>query len=76
MNSDDWTPNFCLNLYNKLAKDKIYISNLAKCTQIDARPLHDNIFKEYLDLIYQEIDQIKPKFIVSFGNHRIQPAPR
>ena len=68
MKSDDRTPDFCLNLYNKLAKDKVYISNLAKCTQTDARPLHDNVFKEYLDLIYQEIDQIKPKFIVSFGN--------
>ncbi len=68
MKSVDWSPEFSLDLYTKLAKDKIYITNLAKCTQTDARPLHNNIFKEYLELIYQEIDIIHPRKIVCFGN--------
>ncbi|MCF7834688.1 hypothetical protein K9M48_01345 [Candidatus Gracilibacteria bacterium] len=68
MNLSTWSPEFCLDLYSKLAKDKIYITNLAKCTQIDARPLHNNIFKEYLELIYEEIDRIQPQKIICFGN--------
>ncbi len=68
MKTNDWSPEFSLDLYTALAQDKIYITNLAKCTQIDARPLHDKIFKEYLDLIYQEIEIIQPQKIVCFGN--------
>ena len=68
MKANDWSPEFSLDLYKKLAQDKIYITNLAKCTQTDARPLHDKVFKEYLELIYQEIDIIQPKKIVCFGN--------
>ena len=68
MKSIDWKPEFSFDLYTKLAQDKIYITNLAKCTQTDARHLHDSVFKEYLELIYQEIDIIRPKKIVCFGN--------
>lgn len=64
----DWTPLFCETLYEELANNGIYITNLAKCTQKDARPLHNNIFKDYLDLIYEEIDLIKPQHIITLGN--------
>ncbi len=65
---DDWSVDFANKLYEEIAKNKVYITNLAKCTQIDARPLKDYVFKEYLGLIFKEIDIIKPKYIVSFGN--------
>ncbi len=65
---DDWDKNFSNKLYEEIAKNKVYITNLAKCTQIDARPLKDYVFKEYLDLIFEEINLVKPKYIVSFGN--------
>lgn len=68
MQTTERTPQFCLDIYRNLSKNKIYITNLAKCTQIDARPLHNNIFKEYLELIYQEIEIIQPKRIITFGN--------
>lgn len=68
MKALDRTPDFCMDLYERLAKDSIYITNLAKCTQSDARHLHDSVFKEYLELIYQEIDAIQPRKIVCFGN--------
>ncbi len=66
--ANDWNVDFANNLYEEIAKNKAYITNLAKCTQIDARPLKDYVFKEYLELIFKEIDIIKPKYIVSFGN--------
>ena len=68
MKPADWTEEFSLEVYKEIAKNNIYISNLAKCTQTDARPLPDNVFKEYLDLIYEEIDHIKPQHIITFGN--------
>ena len=41
---------------------------MAKCTQVDARPLPDSVYKEYLELFKQEINIVKPKNIVLFGN--------
>jgi DNA polymerase len=55
-------------VYKEIASNNVYISNLAKCTQRDARPLPDKVFKEYLDLIYEEIDHIQPQHIITFGN--------
>ncbi len=62
------TKQFSLDVYTEIADNGFYISNLAKCTQVDARPLKDSVFKEYLDLIYEEIDHIKPQRIITFGN--------
>jgi len=47
---------------------KIYITNLGKCTQIDARPLSDKVLRKYLELLYKEIQIVKPKKIIVFGN--------
>ena len=41
---------------------------MGKCTQIDARPLPDSVYKEYLELLRKEIEIINPKVIVLFGN--------
>lgn len=68
MKAADWTEEFSLEVYKEIASNNVYISNLAKCTQTDARPLPDRVFKEYLDLMYEEIDHIKPEHIISFGN--------
>lgn len=62
------TEKFSLEVYKEIASNKVYISNLAKCTQTDARPLPDKVFKEYLELIYEEIEHIQPQHIVTFGN--------
>jgi hypothetical protein len=64
----DWNYDFCDDVYNEVAKNKIYITNLAKATQLDARPLPNNIFEKYLDLLKEEIGEINPKIIISFGN--------
>ena len=54
----------------KIIDEDLYqeITNLGKCTQLDARPLPDKIFKEYLTLIEKEIELVNPKVIILFGN--------
>ncbi|MDI6820873.1 MAG: hypothetical protein QMD65_01710 [Patescibacteria group bacterium] len=32
----DWTVRFATEIYRELAKKKMYVTNLAKCTQLDA----------------------------------------
>lgn len=64
----EWDSTFALKLYQNICENKIYITNLGKCTQIDAKPLPNKVFKEYLNLLEREIDYIKPKMIITFGN--------
>lgn len=66
--STQWTPEFCYKVYNDVKEHNIFITNLGKCTQIDARPLKDNYFLEYLPLLEKEIKIVNPKVIVLFGN--------
>ena len=64
----DWTEDFAREVYNNVEKHKYFITNLGKCTQVDARALPDSVYLEYLDLLYKEIEIINPKVIVLFGN--------
>ena len=64
----DWTYEFAEEVYGQVAKNKFYITNLAKCTQVDARPLPDSVYKDYLDLFLEEMRIVNPKVIVLFGN--------
>ena len=68
LKGNEWTPEFCTKVYQNIKKHKIFITNLGKCTQIDARPLKDSYFKDYLPLLEKEIKIIKPKIIILFGN--------
>ena len=64
----EWDEEFADLVYENVSNKKYFITNLGKCTQIDARPLPDSVYLEYLDLLYKEIDIIKPKKIITFGN--------
>jgi len=64
----NWDYSFSESVYKTLQKNSVYVTNLAKCTQIDARPLNNNVFKEYLDLMFEEIESIKPTRVIAFGN--------
>ena len=68
MKPKDWDYKFCDELYEEIDNKKIFITNLGKCTQVDARSLSDDVLKKYLKLLYKEIDIIKPKIIITFGN--------
>lgn len=68
MKAEDWTPEFCEKVYSEVKKRNIYITNLAKCTQDDARTLPNSVFESYRDLLLDELDMVKPQRIVLFGN--------
>ncbi len=64
----DWTVDFSKKVYENVAKHKYFITNLGKCTQVDARVIPDSVYKEYLELLKKEIEIINPKVIILFGN--------
>ncbi len=68
MKRDDWDEKFADELYSNVEKRRYFITNLGKCTQIDARPLPDKVYREYLELLKKEIEIIDPKIIILFGN--------
>ncbi len=65
----EWTEEFAEKVYEDVRKHKYFLTNLGKCTQIDARALPDSVYKEYLQLLKQEFNIINPKVIILFGNH-------
>lgn len=66
--SEEWDYDFANEVYTDIQNHSVFITNLGKCTQVDARPLSNSVFKEYLNLMYKEIEIINPKKIVTFGN--------
>ena len=68
LKSREWTPKFATEVYNSVKKHKYFITNLGKCTQLDARPLPDSVYLEYLELLKKEISIVQPKIIILFGN--------
>ena len=68
MRPEEWTWEFAENLYKDVVKESLYITNIAKCTQDDARHLPDSVYKEYLPLMIEELEYIKPKIVFALGN--------
>ena len=68
MKGKEWTKEFADEVYKMIEDRKIYVTNLAKCTQLDARALDDNVFKKYLKLFIKEMEIVNPKIIIIFGN--------
>ena len=64
----EWTPEFAEKVYSNITKHKVFITNLGKCTQVDARPLPDSVYLKYLKYLEKEIELINPKVIILFGN--------
>lgn len=64
----DWDEEFADLVYSNVEKHKCFITNLGKCTQVDARVLPDSVYSKYLDLLCKEIEIIQPKVIITFGN--------
>jgi DNA polymerase len=66
--AQDWNEKFSDEIYQEVAKQSLYITNLSKATQIDARPLSNSVFRNYLNLFLEEISIVNPRIIVTFGN--------
>ena len=63
----EWDEEFADMVYSNVEKHKYFITNLGKCTQIDARVLKDNVYKNYLELFKKELEIVNPKVIILFG---------
>ena len=64
----DWSEEFAKEVYQDVENHKYFITNLGKCTQLDARELPDNVYKKYLHLLEKEFEIVNPKVIILFGN--------
>ncbi len=64
----EWTEEFAEDVYDNAKKHRFFITNLGKCTQIDARSLPDSVYLKYLKLLEYEFEIINPKVIILFGN--------
>ena len=64
----DWDEKFADLVYDNVEKHKYFITNLGKCTQVDARILPNSVYTQYLDLLCKEIEIINPKTIITLGN--------
>ena len=64
----EWDEKFADLVYKDVEKHKYFITNLGKCTQVDARVLPDSVYCRYLNLLCKEIEIINPKIIITFGN--------
>lgn len=64
----DWTEDYCSKVYQEVSKNRVWITNLAKCSQDDARPLPDEVFMQYRDLLLDELKIVNPEKILLFGN--------
>lgn len=64
----EWTEEFADAVYQDVSDHHYFITNLGKCTQIDARELPDSVYLEYLQLLFKEIEIIQPKVVILFGN--------
>lgn len=65
---NEWTEEFANKVYDDVKNHKYFITNLGKCTQVDARVLPDSVYQEYLELLKKEIEIVNPKVVVLFGN--------
>ena len=54
--ASEWDEEFAEKVYNEVKKNKIFITNLGKCTQLDARPIPNEVYKQYLNLLEKEIE--------------------
>lgn len=64
----EWDEKFADIVYDDVEQHNFFITNLGKCTQVDARVLPNSVYSQYLDLLFKEIEIIAPKIIITFGN--------
>lgn len=68
MKREEWNDLETRKLYEEVAKKKVYLTNLARCTHSDARHVSDSVFRESREVTLKEIELVNPKIIIAFGN--------
>ena len=49
--ANEWDKEFAKKIYDEMKRNKMFITNLGKCTQIDARPIQNSVYEKYLNLL-------------------------
>ena len=65
---EQWSPEFSTKLYQEVANEGIYITNIAECTQEDARHIKNSVYREFLPTTLEELRLLRPKATILFGN--------
>jgi hypothetical protein len=68
MKTIEWDNKIVESIYSEIAKNKSYLTNLARCTQPDARHVPDLVFRESRDITIEEIKIVNPEIVIAFGN--------
>ena len=64
----EWTPDFTQELYQAIADHSLYITNISKATLSDARPVSNQVYREYLPSMLEELETVRPQFTFTLGN--------
>lgn len=62
-----WDAEFTEKLYKYLEEEQLYLTNIVKKAEIDARLPQSKLIKDYSDIFFKEIELVNPKKIVVFG---------
>ncbi len=65
---NEWDVEFSEDLYSYLGRKSIYITNIAKCTKVNAKHLPDSVYKDFLPSLLKELKIIRPQITFAFGN--------
>lgn len=68
MRPSDWTPRFAQMVYDCLETRRVFVTNLGKCTQKDATPISNEVYRRYLKYFEIEMKLVNPRIIILFGN--------
>ena len=49
----EWNETFADLVYDNVEQHKYFVTNLGKCTQVDARVLPNSVYNKYLDLLFK-----------------------
>lgn len=65
---EEWEIEIAAAVYGHINARGMYVTNLAKCTQPDARHLPLTVYKDFRDQTLRELAMLKPKKVIAFGN--------
>ena len=63
----NWTEQFALDVYNHVARQNLYITNIVKWAGLDAKLPEREKIKLYAPLLLEELRKLQPKRIIAFG---------
>lgn len=64
---EGWQPESEVKIEQSLVKNGVYMTNLVKCAQFHPKNPPLNIIQEDLPLLFEEINEVGPRYIITFG---------